>query len=101
MANLTPKMLLTINIAGCKKNKKQRNKSREDQRQQMQKKEDEDKKQRLETLHYVTFTIFSHQCVKLNYNVPVVTFHTRFGNVFFQFCNHGNKSTRDLLQQFE
>ena len=63
--------------------------------------EDENKNQRLEALNYVTFKIFSHQCVKLNYNVPVVTFHTCFGNVFFQFCNHGNKSTRDLFQQFE
>jgi len=65
------------------------------------KEEDENKNQRLEILNYVTFNIFSHQCAKLNYNVPVVTFHTCFGNVFFQFCNHGNKSTRDLLQQFE
>ena len=51
-------------------------------------------------VHYVTFTVFSYQCLKSNYNVPVVTFHTCFGNVFFQFCNHGKKSTRDLLQQF-
>lgn len=65
------------------------------------KEEDENQNRRLETLNYVTFNIFSHQCVKLNYSVLVVTFHTCFGNVFFQFCNHGNKSTRDLLQQFE
>ena len=61
MRDLTLKMLLASLEMKC----------REDQRQKMQKKKaDEDKKQRLETLHHVTFTIFSHQCVKLNYNVP-------------------------------
>ena len=97
LGDLTLKLLLTS--LGVKKNKEIKAEKIKDQN--WKKKKMKIKKQRLETLHYVTFTTFSHQCVKLNYNVPVVTFHTCFGNVFFQFCNHGNKSTRDLLQQFE
>ena len=49
-------MLLTS--LGVKKKKKEERNAEKIKDQKCKKKADEDKKQRLETLHYVTFTIF-------------------------------------------